>query len=117
MKLSNLINNYIYVNIDGRGVNTPINQVNREQLAVGIVVEKEHGTDINKAMSIAVDHLTEKDNYYSILIKSGLVDEPKALLLAKQYLGIDMNKDIDDEKLTNILLGLDPLNKSDYTGN
>ena len=115
MKLSELIRNFKYVNIDGKGANTPIDQVDKKELAVGIAVEREHGSDINRAMSIALDHLSENEKYYSILVKSGLVDEPKALDLAKQYLYIDMNKNNDDEDLTNILLGFNPLNKRDYT--
>jgi hypothetical protein len=115
MKLSDLINNFEYINVDGKGSNVDIKQLNINQLVVGITVELEHGSDLNKAMSIAVDHLSENENYYSILIKFGLVDEPKALYLAKKYLGIDIEKKGKDEELTNILLGFNPLNKNDYS--
>ena len=114
MKLSDAIERYIYINGDGKGCNTPINQVDKSQLVVGVAVELEHGTNMNRAMSIAIDHITENPNYYSILIKSGLVDEPKALALANKYLGIDMTKKSKDEELTNILLGQNTLNKNDY---
>lgn len=114
MKLSELIRNFKYINIDGKGRNTPIDQVDKKQLAVGIIVEREHGTDMNNRMSIALDHLAENSTYYSTLIMSGLVDEPQALELAKKYLDIDVTKNKNDEDLTNILLGYNPLNKSDY---
>lgn len=117
MKLSDLINTFIYVNGDGKGNNTNINSIDRCQLVVGVTVELEHGHDLNKAISIAVDHLTEKDNYYTILIKSGLVDEPRALELAKKYLGIDLTTKPKDEELTNKLLGFDPFNPDDYSVN
>lgn len=115
MKLSDLINTFTYVNGDGKGKNTDINSLDRNQLVVGVIVEIEHEHELNKAMSIAVDHLSENPNYYSILIKSGLVDEPKALALANKYLGIDMTKKNKDDELTDILLGQNPFNKSDYT--
>ena len=114
MKLLDLINTFTYVNGDGKGKSTDINKLDRSQLVVGITVELEHGHELNRAMSIAVDHLTEKSNYYSILIKSGLVDEPKALALANKYLGIDLTKKDKDEELTNVLLGFQPFNKEDY---
>ncbi len=115
MRLADLINTYTYVNGDGKGRNTNINQVDRNELVVGVTVELEHGHELNRAMSIAVDHLTENKKYYSILVKAGLVDEPKALELAKKYLGIDLTKKDKDEELTNKLLGFDPYNEEDYT--
>lgn len=115
MKLSELINTFTYVNDDGKGKNTNLNSIDRNQLVVGVTVELEHGHDLNKAMSIAVDHLTENYKYYTILVKSGLVDEQKALVLAKKYLGIDLTKKTKDEELTNHLLGFDPYNEDDYS--
>ena len=115
MKLSDLINTFTYVNGDGKGKNTNINSLDRSQLVVGVTIETEHGHELNRAMSIAVDHLTEKPDYYSILVKSGLVDEPKALALANKYLGIDLTKKDKDKELTNKLLGFEPFNIEDYT--
>ena len=80
MKFNEFISSFQYTN-DGIGKNTSINDVNKEQLLVGIAVEMEHTTDLNQSASIAIDHLTENNEYYSILIKSGLVDENKALEL------------------------------------
>lgn len=37
---------------------------NPEQLAIGTIVELEHGLDINQAEKIARDHLAENKNYY-----------------------------------------------------
>ena len=115
MKLSDLINTFTYINDDGKGKDIDINQFDRSQLVVGVTIELEHGHNLNRAMSIAVDHLSEKSDYYSILIKSGLVDEPNALALAKKYLGIDLTKKPKDEELTNKLLGFDPFNTEDYS--
>jgi len=115
MKLADLINTFTYINGDGKGKNTNINSLDRSQLVVGVTVEIEHGHELNRAMSVAVDHLTEKPDYYSILVKSGLVDEPKALELAKKYLGIDLTTKPKDEELTNKLLGFEPFNTEDYS--
>ena len=77
MRFNEFINSFQYTN-DGIGKNTSINDVNKKELLVGIAVEMEHTTDLNQSASIAIDHLTENGEYYSILIKSGLVDEDKA---------------------------------------
>lgn len=55
-----------------------------EELAVGIKVEMEHTSDLEEARRIALDHLSETLDYYSRLIAAGLVDEPKALALARR---------------------------------
>ena len=60
-------------------------EIDDKQLKVGTAVEKEHTSDPKAAKEIAIDHLTEDPEYYSKLIKSGLVDEPKALKLAKKH--------------------------------
>lgn len=130
MKLFEFINNFQYAN-DGIGKNTPINDVNINELLVGIGVEMEHTKDLNISASIAVDHLTENEKYYSILIKSGLVDEEKAILLGKKYLNVgeddpeisaqinaandavENSKESEDDKMTDILLGYQPKNVGD----
>ena len=68
----------------GKGDNTSENEVCPKQLKVGIAVEREHTSDSKAAKEIALDHLTEDPEYYSKLIKSGLVDEPEAIALAKK---------------------------------
>lgn len=78
MKIEELILNYRYTG-DGVGKGTNINSVDKNELAVGIMVEKEHYKDYNHRMSISVDHLTENKKYYSILMKTGLVDERDAV--------------------------------------
>jgi len=118
MKYIDIINNFQYVNVDGKASNYDIHDADKNELLVGIFVELEHGSDINKAASIALDHLFEKSNYYTQLIKAGIADEKKALELAKKYLNIsDDNKPMTDNDLVNILTGQKPLNTKDYTNN
>ena len=50
--------------------------VDPEQLAMGIEVEKEHTKDIDAARKISLDHLAEIKNYYTRLKK--MEDEAKA---------------------------------------
>ncbi len=88
MKLIEFMKQFQYRN-DGIGKNTSIFEVDEKQLLVGIAVELEHTSDLNKSASIAIDHLTENDNYYTILIKSGLVDEENAIKLGEKYLNYD----------------------------
>lgn len=88
MKLFEFISNFQYTN-NGVGKQTSINDVDKKQLLIGIAVEMEHNIiDLNVAASIAIDHLTENNNYYTILLKSGLVDEKKALYLGNKLLNI-----------------------------
>ena len=68
---------------NGRGDDTDVSTINNNELAVGIEVELEHTSDRNIAIEIAIDHLTEVPDYYSKLIKAGLVDEKPALKLYK----------------------------------
>jgi len=58
---------------------------NEQQLEIGIEVEMEHTKNPNIAEGIALDHLIEIPDYYSRLIKAGLVDEQNALDLYKEY--------------------------------
>lgn len=41
----------------------------KRQLSLGLVIEMEHTTDVNQAMEIAMDHLTESPEYYTKLKK------------------------------------------------
>ena len=74
--------------------------INKSELKVGTVVEMEHTSDPQAAKEIAIDHLTEDPEYYSKLIKSGLVDEPEALNLAKS---LGLNEAVQINKLRKII--------------
>jgi len=84
MKLSKLIQNYKDQLPGGAGDKTNPDDVDKKQLAIGVLVEMEHTNDPIKAMEISLDHLQEHSFYYSILIKSSLVDEEKAIKLYKK---------------------------------
>jgi hypothetical protein len=93
MKLHNLLIEIERENIiGGVGDNSLASSVNQDELLVGIAVEMEHTDDKGKAMDIAVDHLVEVPNYYSKLVKSGLVDEPNAIELYNKYLRNEISK-------------------------
>ena len=70
--------------VGGKGDKTLIKDVDKDELKVGIAVEKEHTKGKNSAKEIALDHLTEDPKYYSQLISSGLADEEDALDIAKE---------------------------------
>jgi hypothetical protein len=53
----------------------------KDELAVGILVEREHSESLDVAKKIATDHLKEDKHYYSKLYNAGLVDESGALNL------------------------------------
>ena len=61
----------------------PLSQKLNLEFRVGKEVEKEHTNSLQQASEIALDHLSEDPEYYTKLIKSGVVDEPKALALIK----------------------------------
>lgn len=70
--------------VGGRGDKLKPEDVNQEELKVGVEVEREHvGGDAVRAAEIAIDHLSENPNYYSDLISSGMVDEEPALEIAR----------------------------------
>ncbi len=68
----------------GKGDKTKYENLDADELNVGIKVEMEHTDNIEIAKEIAKDHLTENPKYYSDLIKSGIVDEKDAIDLAKK---------------------------------
>lgn len=70
----------------GKGDKTIPENVNANELKVGIAVEMEHTDDPKVAEEIALDHLTENPKYYTELCKSGIVDEPEAIKLYKKLL-------------------------------
>jgi stress-induced morphogen len=72
--------------------------VNQDELKVGIAVEYEHAKDNKEiAIDIAIDHLAEDPKYYSKLVASGIVDEPEAIKLAKELLGVESKNESLDE--------------------
>jgi len=83
MKLSELVNEIP----GGKGDDTKPSEVDQKQLEIGVAVEKEHTNDDSKAEEIAIDHLTENPEYYTDLVKGGLVDEPEALKIYKKNFG------------------------------
>jgi hypothetical protein len=74
----------------GVGDHTNPEDVDENELLVGIEVEYEHAKgDRIAAIDIALDHLKEDPKYYTKLVKSGIVDEPKAIELAKKTLNVE----------------------------
>ena len=69
-----MINNLVKVP-GGVGDKTPTDQVDPNQLSVGVQIEMEHTNDHEIAQEIAMDHLTEDPQYYTKLIKAGLASE------------------------------------------
>lgn len=76
----------------GKGDKIQAEDVNQNELKVGIAVELEHTRNEETAKEIAIDHLTENPKYYSELVQSGIVDEPEAIKLAKELLGVEPKK-------------------------
>lgn len=73
----------------GKGDKLKPEDVDPKELEVGIEVEYEHSKGNKEiATEIALDHLEENPNYYSQLYKSGIIDEPKAIELAKKHWNI-----------------------------
>ena len=64
----------------GKGDNYTIEDVCPFQLAIGVQVEREHSDDLEIRKEISLDHLSEVNFYYNVLIDSGLVDEKPALI-------------------------------------
>ena len=84
-KLSELYEKYKDKIKGGKGDSLTPDLVQRKQLIVGIYVELEHTKNILTAMEIALDHLAENSEYYLKLYDSGIIDEPKAVEIAKKY--------------------------------
>lgn len=59
----------------GVGDQTQTNQVDPNQLSIGVQVEMEHTNNPDIAKEIALDHLTEDPQYYSKLVAAGLANE------------------------------------------
>ena len=123
MTFIDLLNNYHSFNKGGKGDNLSPFDVNKNELIVGLYVEREHTNNPFLSIAIALDHLSENPRYYTELVQSGIADEPKAIELAKKYLNVtpvDKNAVIDnpkseDEEMTDVLLGFKPRNVGDYS--
>lgn len=76
----------------GKGDKISEKDVDPKEFAVGVKVEMEHTDDESIAKEIALDHLEEVPNYYTRLIKSGLVDEEPALKKYKELFNDDPSK-------------------------
>jgi len=70
----------------GKGDDLNSEDVDHDQLEVGIATEMEHTDDPEIAKEIALDHLAEDPKYYTKLVQAGLVDEPEALKLYRELL-------------------------------
>jgi hypothetical protein len=86
MLVNESLDSYIYEMKGGKGEHTNSDDVNADELTVGVATEMEHTDDASIAKDIAMDHLTEDPKYYTKLIKAGLVDEPEALRLYRKLL-------------------------------
>ena len=101
--------NYIDEDIIKGGLadNKKINEFDQEQLKKGIKVEMEHTNDVNVAMEIAMDHLTENPSYYG---DNGSKPECCAQCGAEK----DANSGGGEDEFVDVLLGFKPLNVGDY---
>lgn len=68
----------------GKGDDLTRDDVDSDQLEIGVATEMEHTDDEEVAEEIALDHLAEDDIYYDKLIGADLVDEPKAIKIYKK---------------------------------
>ena len=76
----------------GKSENLNSEDVDPDQLEIGIAVEMEH-TDLPEiSLEIALDHLSENPTYYTELIQAGLVDEPNAIEIYNKLIGDDLNE-------------------------
>lgn len=70
----------------GKGDKLKPEDVDQEELSVGTLVEYEHKKrDKEAAQDVTLDHLKEDPNYYKKLYSCGIIDEPEAIKLAKDY--------------------------------
>jgi len=73
--------------IGGKGDKLTEKNVDKRQLIIGKIVEKEHSPNEKITTEIALDHLAENKKYYSNLVEKGIVDEPNAIRLYIKYFG------------------------------
>ena len=70
MTFIELLNNYKPKQTGGKGDGRSPFEFDKNQLLVGLYVEREHTNDPFKSLGISIDHLSEKEYYYTDLIKS-----------------------------------------------
>lgn len=97
------------------------NEVDAEQLKLGIKTELEHTDDEKVAKQIALDHLAEDPHYYSKLTKAGLEEANFAQdvgeILGRGFRGMAQRaKDVQDAggKLTAKIMGTHYPRKANY---
>ena len=78
------VHSFSFERVDGDKYKVKGNTVDDAELKVGMEVEMEHTDSPEEAKKIAMDHIKEDPKYYSKLLKADLVDEPKALKVAKE---------------------------------
>jgi hypothetical protein len=59
----------------GKADNKTPEDFDPDDIAIGTAVEREHTSNPDIATEIAIDHLTQKDDYYDKLIASGIADD------------------------------------------
>jgi len=90
---------------EGKGKELHPNQINPDELRMGIKVELEHTDDLDKAKKIALDHLRENPFYYTELKLSGLdaahttIQKPEAPKKAKKVKPEMIDKDNQMQKI------------------
>ena len=88
----------------GKGENLDPDDVDPDQLSVGIMVELEHTKDPKIAERIAIDHIHEDPLYYTKLINAGLVDEEPAIELAKELGILKLKESVVYKSVSNTIL-------------
>jgi hypothetical protein len=76
----------------GKGDDLTPEDVDQDQLKIGIAVQGEHTSNPDIAAEISLDHISEDPSYYSKLIASGIADEPRAKDLYQELID-DYEKD------------------------
>jgi len=80
------LNEYVKHLQGGKGDDLNAEDVDQDQLKIGVATEMEHTTDEEISQEIALDHLAEVPDYYTKLVQAGLVDEDDALELFKDLI-------------------------------
>lgn len=85
-----------------------------EQVSLGIKVEMEHTDDPMEALEIALDHLTEDPEYYTVKDDPEASAQFNAASDAEEKSDEEPDDSQDDEEETDKLLGFKPKNVGDY---
>lgn len=76
-------------------VGLTVDDVDPKEFLVGMEVEREHSDDLAVRKTIALQHLSDNEKYYSEGMKDGIFDEPAAINVYKKYF-ID-KEEVNDE--------------------